>query len=159
MQRKFSRATGIIGLMVFCVLSIEGCSPAKERVTVKVVVMAMFERGETRGDAPGELQLWVERLGLDTEYEFALGEDVLYMNDDGVMAVLLGRGIPNAAASVMALGLDDRLGARFPTIGRTAWCRWAWMHRPPIPKTFTAAGHMTRSHFRSTCSWLTGHMR
>lgn len=108
MQRKFSRAMGIIGLMVSCVLSIQACGPAQERVTVKVVVMAMFERGETRGDAPGELQLWVERLGLDTEYDFALGEDVLYMNDDGVMAVLVGRGVTNAAASVMALGLDDR---------------------------------------------------
>lgn len=30
------------------------------------------------------------------------------MNDDGVMAVLLGGGISNAAASVMALGLDPR---------------------------------------------------
>lgn len=85
-----------------------GEAAAADRIPVKVVVAAMFERGESRGDAPGELQLWVERLGLDTEYDFALGEDVLYMNDDGVMAVLLGAGVANAAASVMALGLDSR---------------------------------------------------
>lgn len=79
-----------------------------ERIPVKVVVAAMFERGESRGDSPGELQLWVERLKLDTELEFPLGEDVLYMNDDGVLAILLGGGIPNATASIMALGMDSR---------------------------------------------------
>jgi purine nucleoside permease len=68
----------------------------------------MFERGKSRGDEPGELQLWVERLGLDTELEFPLGQDVLYLNSDGVLAILLGGGIPNATASIMALGLDDR---------------------------------------------------
>ncbi len=30
------------------------------------------------------------------------------MNNDGVMAILLGGGIPNATASIMALGLDER---------------------------------------------------
>ena len=81
-------------------------------IAVKVVVAAMFERGETRGDEPGEIQLWIERLGLDIEHEFTLGQDVLYMNDEGVMAILLGGGIPNATASVMALGLDDRFDLR-----------------------------------------------
>jgi len=97
----------LVGMLLSCAL-LTACSSAAERIEVKVVVMAMFERGESRGDAPGELQLWVERLGLDTEYEFPLGQDVLYMNDDGVMAILLGGGISNAAASTMALGLDDR---------------------------------------------------
>lgn len=79
-----------------------------ERIAVKVVVAAMFEKGESRGDGPGELQFWVERLKLETELEFPLGEDVLYMNDDGVLAILLGGGIPNATASIMALGMDSR---------------------------------------------------
>lgn len=108
MQSYRFLSSALIGLSLAIALFIQACTPAKERVGVKVVVLAMFERGESRGDTPGELQLWVERLGLDTEFDFALGQDVLYMNDDGVMAVLLGGGIPNATASVMALGLDDR---------------------------------------------------
>jgi len=98
------------GLCVF-LLGIMSCAPddaAVERIQVKVVVAAMFENGNSRGDRPGELQFWVERLQLDTEIAFPLGEDVLYMNDDGVMAILLGGGIPNATASIMALGMDDR---------------------------------------------------
>ena len=102
MQRKRYVIPAVILLLI------AACTPAPEPIDVKVVVLAMFERGESRGDAPGELQLWVERLGMDTEHDFPLGQDVLYMNDDGVMAVLLGGGIPNATASIMALGLDDR---------------------------------------------------
>jgi len=39
-------------------------SPATP-IRVKVVVVAMFERGEDTGDIPGEYQLWVEREHLD----------------------------------------------------------------------------------------------
>ncbi|MDX2413498.1 MAG: purine nucleoside permease [Woeseiaceae bacterium] len=79
-----------------------------ERLPVKVVIAAMFERGQVTGDEPGELQLWVERLHLDKSLAFPLGQQDIFMNDDGVMAVLLGGGIANATASVMALGLDPR---------------------------------------------------
>ena len=75
---------------------------------IKVVVAAMYEIGEVRGDAPGELQYWVERLPLEKSLPFPLGESDLYLNDDGVMAVLTGGGIPNATASIMALGMDPR---------------------------------------------------
>lgn len=81
---------------------------AEERIPVKVIVAAMFENGETTGDVPGELQLWVERLELDEVLPFPLGERGLFLNDEGVMAVLLGGGIANATASVMALGMDPR---------------------------------------------------
>jgi purine nucleoside permease len=70
---------------------------AEEKIPVKVVVAAMFENGET-----------TERLALDQELPFPLGERDLYLNDDGVLAVLLGGGISNATASVMALGADPR---------------------------------------------------
>ncbi|MDH3276379.1 MAG: purine nucleoside permease [Gammaproteobacteria bacterium] len=79
-----------------------------ERLPVKVVIAAMFERGQVTGDEPGELQFWVERLHLDKSLAFPLGQQDIFMNDDGVMAVLLGGGIANATASVMALGLDPR---------------------------------------------------
>ncbi|MEO0574317.1 MAG: purine nucleoside permease [Pseudomonadota bacterium] len=75
---------------------------------IKVVVMAMFERGEPTGDSPGELQFWLERGTFDEQHEFVMGEADLYTSKDGVMVVLLGGGIPNATASVMALGVDPR---------------------------------------------------
>ena len=75
---------------------------------IKVVVVAMYEHGEVTGDAPGEFQYWVERLPLDQEVEFALGPYPLRTNADGVLGVCLGGGIANAAATMMALGLDPR---------------------------------------------------
>ena len=80
----------------------------EEKLAIKVVVVAMYEVDEARGDYPGELQLWVERLGLDTELPFPSGESDLFLNDEGVLAFVTGVGIPNATASVMALGLDPR---------------------------------------------------
>ncbi len=81
---------------------------AQAPMPVKVVIAAMFENGNTTGDDPGELQFWVERLKLDQEIEFPLGERPIYSNGDGVIAVLLGGGISNATATVMALGADPR---------------------------------------------------
>ena len=40
-------------------------------IVVKVVVVTMFEVGADTGDAPGELQYWVERDHLDKVYEVA----------------------------------------------------------------------------------------
>ncbi len=82
--------------------------PAGDRIKVKVVVVSMFERGESRGDLPGELQLWLERLDFDNEFSFPMGEEPLYMTDDGVMVTMTGGGIPNATSSIMALGMDPR---------------------------------------------------
>lgn len=96
---------------LFAGLAIGLISPLQaeeSRREIKVVVAAMYEIGAPRGDAPGELQFWVERLPLEETLPFPLGEDDLYLNDDGVLAILLGGGIPNATASIMALGLDAR---------------------------------------------------
>lgn len=106
-SRRGILACLLLGVMLF----LQSCSveiDMDNAIPVKVVVVAMFERGESRGDEPGELQLWVERLKLDTEHDFALGENPLHMNDDGVMAILVGGGVTNATASIMALGLDER---------------------------------------------------
>ncbi len=102
----------ILGLLAAAAL-LAGCQehhePAAEAaIPVKVVVVAMFERGELEGDAPGEIQLWLDRLALDTVYPFEMGEVPLHGNDDGVLAILTGGGIPNATASIMALGTDPR---------------------------------------------------
>jgi purine nucleoside permease len=80
---------------------------AAQPIPVKVVVVAMFERGEDTGDTPGEYQLWVQREHLDQIFPSA-GYHHVRMNKDGVLGMLTGVGTAKAAASVMALGLDPR---------------------------------------------------
>jgi len=75
-------------------------------IPVKVVVVAMFERGEDTGDTPGEFQLWVEREHLDQVLPLPAGYRHLRLNKDGVLGMVTGVGTAKAASSVMALGLD-----------------------------------------------------
>jgi purine nucleoside permease len=77
-------------------------------IPVKVVVVTMFERGEDTGDAPGEYQLWVERVHLDQVLPMPGGYRHVRMNRNGVLGMVTGIGTAKAAASVMALGLDPR---------------------------------------------------
>ena len=96
-----------IALLV--VVSLATVAAAKPRpIPVKVVVVTMFELGADTGDAPGELQYWVERDHLDRIYPLAAGHHDLRMNGEGEMAVLTGQGTAHAAATIMALGLDPR---------------------------------------------------
>lgn len=81
---------------------------AQKKIPVKVVVVAMFERGADTGDQPGEYQYWVEREKLDRVIPFPQGYHDLRMNSDGVLGVLTGVGTAKAAATIMALGLDPR---------------------------------------------------
>jgi purine nucleoside permease len=87
-------------------LALAAVLPAQP-IPVKVVVVAMFERGEDTGDAPGEYQLWVQREHLDQIFP-STGYHHVRMNKDGVLGMLTGVGTAKAAASVMALGLDPR---------------------------------------------------
>ena len=77
-------------------------------IRVKVVVVAMFERGEDTVDDPGEYQLWVEREHLDQIFPLPAGYHHVRMNKEGVLGMLTGVATAKAAASVMALGLDPR---------------------------------------------------
>jgi len=77
-------------------------------IPVKVAVIAMFEQGQDTGDKPGELQFWVERDHLDRVFPLPAGFHPVRMNAAGEMAVLTGAGTANAAATIMALGLDPR---------------------------------------------------
>lgn len=75
----------------------------------RVVVVTMFERGADTGDSPGEFQFWVEREKLDRSLPFPAGHRPLRLNADGsVLGVVTGMGNTNAAATIMALGLDPR---------------------------------------------------
>ena len=80
-----------------------------EVIRPKVVVVTMFEMGRDTGDAPGEYQYWVEREKLDRVIPLpAAYHDVRANADGSVIAIVTGMGNSNAAASVMALGLDPR---------------------------------------------------
>lgn len=55
-------------------------SAAPKPITVKVVVVTMFERGADTGDDPGEFQYWVERLPLEKTISFPAGYRDLRFN-------------------------------------------------------------------------------
>jgi purine nucleoside permease len=108
-------------------------------IPVKVVLVAMFEQGADTGDAPGELQYWVERDHLDHIYPLPAGYHAVRMNGDGEMAVLTGAGTAHAASTIMAVGLDPRfdfshaywivagIAGGCPdriSLGSAAWARW-----------------------------------
>ncbi len=77
-------------------------------IPVKVVVVAMFERGGQEDGNPGELELWITGEKLNKKLHFPLGVSNLRMNDKGVLAVETGVGVTNSTATIMALGLDPR---------------------------------------------------
>lgn len=83
-------------------------SQSAKPIRIKVVVVAMFERGEDTGDAPGEYQFWVEREHLDQVIPVPAAYHHVRLNKDGVLGILTGVGTAKAAASVMAIGLDPR---------------------------------------------------
>src|SRR5580704_8303649 len=108
-------------------------------IPVKVVVVAMFEVGADSGDAPGELQYWVERDHLDQIYPLPAAYHAVRMNDQGEMAVLTGQGTAHAASTIMDVGLDPRfdfshaywivagIAGGCPdqvSLGSAVWARW-----------------------------------
>jgi purine nucleoside permease len=122
------------------VLSVDGLPAvaAPRRIPVKVVVVAMFEVGQDTGDSPGELQYWVERDHLDRVFPLPAYHAVR-MNNSGEMAVLTGQGTANAAATIMAVGLDPRFDLSHAywivagiaggspertSLGSALWARW-----------------------------------
>jgi purine nucleoside permease len=100
---------GCCGVSTFSQSAVPAAATAAASpIRVKVVVVAMFERGEDTGDAPGEYQFWVEREKLDTILPMPAGYHHVRMNKDGLLAMLTGVGTARAAASVMAVALDPR---------------------------------------------------
>jgi len=99
-------------LVLFAIVLLRpGAAPAAEPAApreIRAVVVTMFESGAVTGDRPGELQFWVERWPLTERIDFPAGEFPLYASEDGVLAICTGGGIPNATASIMALGMDPR---------------------------------------------------
>jgi purine nucleoside permease len=103
---QFVRVFIVLG--IFHVLLSAQTTPPSKPIPIKVVVVAMFERGEDTGDTPGEYQLWVEREHLDQIIPLPAGYHHVRLNKDGVLGILTGVGTAKATASVMAVGLDPR---------------------------------------------------
>jgi purine nucleoside permease len=95
-------------LLSSAVLAQTASKQAPVPIPVKVVVVAMFEVGADTGDAPGELQYWVERDHLDQVFPLPAAYHEARMNSDGELAIVTGQGTAHAAATIMALGLDPR---------------------------------------------------
>ena len=105
---RFMRFSAAVFLLLWCARIAAQEAKPNAPIRVKVVVVAMFERGEDAGDTPGEFQYWVEREHLDQVLPLPAGYHHLRMNQDGVVGLLAGVGTAKATASVMALGLDPR---------------------------------------------------
>ena len=104
--KRFFMTMFLLGIISAAILAQD--APANKAIRIKVVVVALFERGEDTGDVPGEYQLWVEREHLDQIIPLPAGYHHVRVNKDGVLGVLTGVGTARAAASLMALGLDSR---------------------------------------------------
>lgn len=105
---KHARSAFFVLLSLNAFSSRAADSASSDIIPVKTVVVTMYEDGEAMGDGAGELQLWLERGNFSTKLDFPLGEYDLYLSEDGVLVICVGGGIPNATASIMALGLDPR---------------------------------------------------
>lgn len=97
---------GFIGLVSL------SCAADPALIRPKVVVVTMFEPGGP-GAPPGELRFWVEREPLARTIPLPTALHDLRANaDNSVVALLTGVGNTNAAAAIMALGLDPRFDLR-----------------------------------------------
>jgi purine nucleoside permease len=109
-------------------------------IPVRVVVVTMFETGADSGDEAGEFQRWYERVPLDTRFPAPHMHHDIHMNlESGILGIVTGMGTANAAASVMALGLDPRFDLsraywlvagisgfdpEDASLGSVAWAEW-----------------------------------
>src|SRR5271165_7227035 len=92
----------LAALLLAALAPLAAAKPAP--IPVKVVVVTMFEVGADTGDAPGELQYWVERDHLDQVFPLPAAYHDARMNSDGELGIVTGQGTAHAAATIMALG-------------------------------------------------------
>jgi len=80
----------------------------QDKIEVKVMIFAMFEIGDYRGDFPGEFQHWVEGLDFVQWFEVAGAYGPVLCNNNGVCGTVIGVGKSEAATSITAVLLDPR---------------------------------------------------
>ena len=94
--------------ILILLFSLVSCTDSKNAlnipIPIKVVVVTMFDRG-----IDGEFYRWQDRRKLETVFEAPNMHHDIHVNlETGVMGIVTGMGTANAAASIMALGLDSR---------------------------------------------------
>jgi len=109
------------------------------KIPVKVVVVTMFEIGKDTGDIPGEFQHWYDGEHLTRRFPMPGAFHDAMMNEDGVLGIVTGIGTARAAATIMALGSDERfdlthaywviagIGGMDPkmgSLGSAVWSEW-----------------------------------
>jgi purine nucleoside permease len=145
LEAAWSAGMQIAGWIVLCMLAMSlGMARASAqdagKLPVRVVVVTTFELGNDTGDTPGEFQAWAERLPLPQILPFPLGNHPLRYNaEKQVLGVVTGEGSLRAAASIMALGLDQRfdlskaywlvpaiagIDPTYASVGSAAWAEW-----------------------------------
>jgi len=102
---------------------------------VRVVVVANFETGADKGDAPGEFQDWVEREHLDEAVPVRGTSDGVRRNAQGLYGIVLRHGTTDLVAFVLDPRFDFRhtywlftgisgVDPRAASVGSAAWARW-----------------------------------
>lgn len=116
--------------------------PQIKPTPVKVIVVANFEPGEDKGDAPGEFQFWAEREHLDEVIPIKGALHPLRRNADGLYGMCWGSPdtmLGGVAEQLMSLLLDPRfdfsktywlftgisgVDPELASVGSAAWSRW-----------------------------------
>jgi purine nucleoside permease len=116
--------------------------PAIKPIPVKVIVIANFEPGADKGDAPGEFQLWAEREKLDEVIPLKGALHPLRRNAQGLYGMVWGSPdtmLGGVAEQLMALLVDPRfdftktywlftgisgVDPKAASVGSAAWARW-----------------------------------
>lgn len=130
---KLRMLAGIVAAAAFP-LAQAGADPIRP----KVMILTTFEIGADTGDAPGELQYWVEREHLDGSIAIPGLEHPLRYNGAGVYAMVTGT-CNRSGLGVMLLGTDPRFDLAHTyfmmagiagadpdraSVGSAAWARW-----------------------------------
>jgi purine nucleoside permease len=113
-RRVKGRSTAWLALAILLALAAPGgASAGPAPLQVRVVVVTTFEFDRDADHPSGEFHNWVQRYPLPVELPFPQGHRPLRYNaTDHVLGIVTGVGKAQAAASIMALGLDPRFDLR-----------------------------------------------
>jgi purine nucleoside permease len=127
----------ILSLYAYLMLSLN--SIHGQKMSLKVITIAMYEEGEMKGDEAGEAQLWYERDSMFLEMHIPGAFSSLFYNKKGQGLIITGAGAENASSTIMALGLNNNLdlkntyfiiagiagtSPKVCTIGSAIWTEW-----------------------------------
>ena len=79
-----------------------------ETLSVKVVIVTMFEIGTDADDKLGELQIWLDNGEFSEVFPFQGYRDLYYDPKADVLLMATGIGTARSAAATMAVGMDQR---------------------------------------------------